>query len=83
MAGHELEDQGVSSPGIVKNLLFFAASRPVVRLTQTSIQWVQGVLSPWVKLQGNEDDHSLAEVKKIYMHASTSPYTFMAWYLIR
>jgi hypothetical protein len=38
-------------------------------------------LSPGVKLQGSEDDHSLStnvEVKKTWIYTSTTPYVFMA-----
>jgi hypothetical protein len=40
-----------------------------------------GVLSPGVKRQGREADHSppaSAEVKKMRIYTSTPPYTFMA-----
>jgi hypothetical protein len=40
-----------------------------------------GVLSPGIKRQGHEADHLppvSAEVKKIWMYTSTSPYAFMA-----
>jgi hypothetical protein len=44
---------------------------------KTPIQWVPGALSPGVKRPGHEADHSppiIAEVKKIGIYTSTSPY---------
>jgi hypothetical protein len=49
--------------------------------TQPPIQWVRGALSPGVKRQGREADHSppvSAEVKKMWLYTSTRPYKFMA-----
>jgi hypothetical protein len=45
------------------------------------IQWVPGALSPGVKLQGREADHSppaSAEMKKIWIYTSTPLYSLMA-----
>jgi hypothetical protein len=42
-------------------------------------------LSPGLKRPGCEADHSLpssAEVKKKWSYTSTTPYIFMAWYVI-
>jgi hypothetical protein len=47
-----------SSPDTVKNFLFSMSSRPALRSTQPPNQWVAGALSPAVKLQGREADHS-------------------------
>jgi hypothetical protein len=50
----------------IKTFLFSTASRPALGPTQPPIQWVPGVLSPGVKRQGREADHSpqtSAEVK--------------------
>jgi hypothetical protein len=47
---------------------------------QTPILWVPGALSPGVKRPGREADHSpptSAEVKKMWIYASTPPYVFM------
>jgi hypothetical protein len=49
------------------------------------IEWVPGALSPGVKWQGREADHSSptsAEVKKIWIYTSTPPYAFMTLRLI-
>jgi hypothetical protein len=68
-----------SSPGRVKNFLFSTSSRPALGPTQPPIQWVPGALSPGVKRQGREADHSpppSSEVKKMWMYTSTPPYAF-------
>jgi hypothetical protein len=49
------------------------------------MQWVPGALSPGVKRQGSEADHSppsSAEVNA-WSHISTASYVFMAWYLVK
>jgi hypothetical protein len=79
--GYGLDDQGVGVRFAVrgKNFYFSMSSRPVLRSTQPPIQWVPGTLSPEVKRQGHEADHSppaSTDVKKIY--TSTPPYAFMA-----
>jgi hypothetical protein len=51
--GYELESPG-SIPGSASFFLLSATSRPALRLTQPSIQWVPGV-----KRQGRDADHSL------------------------
>jgi hypothetical protein len=74
-----------SSSGRVKNFFFSTSSRPALGLTQPPIQWVPGALSPGVKRQGREADHSSltsAEVKKIWIYTSTPPYAFSAQCLI-
>jgi hypothetical protein len=43
---------------MVKNFLFSMSSRPVLGYTQLPIHWVQSDLSPGVKRQGREGDHS-------------------------
>jgi hypothetical protein len=66
-----------SSPGTVKNFLFCTSSSPVLRPTQPPIKWVSGSVSPGVKRQGREDDHSptaSADVKKMWIYSST-PHT--------
>jgi uncharacterized membrane protein YcfT len=41
-----------------KTFLFSTSSRPVLRPTQSPIKWVPAALSPGVKRQGREADHS-------------------------
>jgi hypothetical protein len=55
-----------------KNFLFLTSFRPALGPTQPPIQLVPGVKWP-----GREADHSLptvAEVKKMWIYAPTSPY---------
>jgi hypothetical protein len=68
--GYGLDDRRgrSSSTDRVKNFLFSTSSRPVLGPTQPPIQWVMGAVSPGVKRQGREADHSpaaSAEVKKM------------------
>jgi hypothetical protein len=70
-----------SSSGRVKNFLFSTSSRPALGPTQPSIQWGLGALSPWVKRQGREADHSSpvsGEFNKMLIYTSTRLYIFMA-----
>jgi hypothetical protein len=82
--GYGLDDRegvGVPSAGRVKNFLFSTSSRPTLGSTQPPIQWVPEALSPGVKRQGREADHSpltSANVKKMWSYTSTPPYAFMA-----
>jgi hypothetical protein len=65
-----------STPGRVKNCLFSTSSRQALGSTQHPIQWVPGVKRP-----GREADQSplaSAEVKKMWLYTSTSPYAFVA-----
>jgi hypothetical protein len=67
--------------GRVKNFLFSKTFRPALEFTQPPNQRVPGAVSPGVKRQGREADHSppaSAEVKKIWIYTSTPPYAFMA-----
>jgi hypothetical protein len=69
-----------SSPSRVKNFFFSKSSRLALGSTQPPIQWVPGALSPVVKRQGREADHSLpttAEFKKMWIYTSTPSYAFM------
>jgi hypothetical protein len=57
---------GVQFPIGARNFFYSTASRPALGPTQTSIQWVPGILSSALKLPGREKDHSppfSAEVK--------------------
>jgi hypothetical protein len=79
---YRLDDQGgrSSSPGRVKNFIFSTLSRLALGSIQP-IQWVPAAVSPGVKRQGCEADHSppaSAEVKKMWIYISTAPYAFMA-----
>jgi hypothetical protein len=76
--GYGLDDWEVG----VRIFLFSKSSKPALGFTQP-IQWVSGALSPGVKRQRREADHSppsSAELKKIwiYTRTSTPPYAFMA-----
>jgi hypothetical protein len=81
--GYGLDDRGgrSSSLGRVKNFLFSTSLRPALGSSQPPIKWVPRALSPGVKRQGCQTDHSpptSAEVKKIWTYTSTPPYVFMA-----
>jgi hypothetical protein len=70
-----------SSPGRVKNFLFFKSSRPALGSTQPPIEWVPEVLSPGIKWPEREAGHSApasAEVKKMWIYTFTPPYAFLA-----
>jgi hypothetical protein len=72
---------GVQVPVRVKNVLFSSSFRPALGPSQPSKQWVPGTLSPGVKWQGREADHSpptSAKVKKTWIYTSAPPYVFMA-----
>jgi hypothetical protein len=74
-----LDDGGgrSSSPGKVKNVLFFTSSRPGLEFIQPLIQWVPGTISLRVNRPGRETDHSppaSVEVKKMWNYIST-PHT--------
>jgi hypothetical protein len=74
--GYGLDDRGrrSSSPGRVKNFLFFTSSRPALGPTQPLIQWVPGALSPGVKGSRREAEQSLpasTEVKKMWIYTCT------------
>jgi hypothetical protein len=71
--GSGLDDQ---SPGRVENFFFATSSRPALGSTQPPIQWIPGTLSPGLKRQGGDADHSpraLAEVRKTWVYACTLP----------
>jgi hypothetical protein len=56
-------------------------SRSILEPNRHTIQWVPGNLSPGVKRQWREADHSPpanAEVNKTWIYTSTPPYAFMA-----
>jgi hypothetical protein len=79
--GYGLDDRGVGVRVPVGSRIFSTSSRPALGPTQPAIQWVPGALSPGIKRQERETDYSSptsAEVKKIWIYASTPPYAFMA-----
>jgi hypothetical protein len=54
--------------------------------TQPPIQWVFGASSVGAKRTGSETDYSppsSAVIKNLWIHTSTPPYVFKAWYLIK
>jgi hypothetical protein len=63
-----LDNRGVGVRVPVGSRIFSTSSRPALGSTELPIQWVPGALSPGVKRQGREADHSppiSAEVKKM------------------
>jgi hypothetical protein len=69
------------SPGRVKNFHPCISSRPALRFTQPLMQLALRVLSPGLKRQGREADHSpptSAEGKKTRIYTSTPSFVFMA-----
>jgi hypothetical protein len=77
--GYGLDDREVELRVPVGSRIFCSPSRP--DQIQPPIQWVPETLSPGVKRPEREADHSppaSAEVKKIWIYTSTSPYSFVA-----
>jgi hypothetical protein len=65
----------------IEIFLFAMAFRTTLGPTQPTIQWVPGVKRP-----GREADHaapSSAMVKNACSYASTYPYVFITWYLVK
>jgi hypothetical protein len=78
--GYGLEDRGVGDGVPVGSRIFSSPRRPKPALgsTQPPTQCAPGALSPGVKRQGREADHSppaSVEVKKIWIYTSTPTYT--------
>jgi hypothetical protein len=69
--GYGMDDQGVAIrllKGAKDSFLFFIASRPTLRPIYLHIQGAPGNVSPGVKLQNRETDHSppsRAELKNV------------------
>jgi hypothetical protein len=81
--GYGLDDQGggSSSAGRVKNMSLLHIVQTGSGVHPTSYKIGTGGTFPGVKRQGREADHSpptSAEVKKMWIYASTPPYVFMA-----
>jgi hypothetical protein len=63
------------------SIVFSIKSKPALGPTRPPIQWIQGAVSREVKLQGREAERSPpinAEIKKMWIYTSTSPYFFTA-----
>jgi hypothetical protein len=70
-----------SSPGRVKNFLLSMSSRPTLGPTQPPLQCIESDLFPRVRRLEQKADNLLsasAEIKEMWIYASTTPYTFMA-----
>jgi hypothetical protein len=68
-----------SSPGRVKNFLFFMSSRPALGSTQSPTKWVKKTIFFGVRWLGLEADHSpptTAEINKTWVYTSTPPDNF-------
>jgi hypothetical protein len=68
-----------------KEFLLSTSFRQVLGPIQLSIQWLTGTLSPGIRRPGREADHeptTSAEVKRVWIYTSTTPYSFMAYCLI-
>jgi hypothetical protein len=55
--------------------LYFVLSRLALVLTQSSIQWISGALSPRVKWLGHETDHSPACSAEVKNSGAAPPLT--------
>jgi hypothetical protein len=76
----------IPTPGKVNNFLISTSLRPALESIQPPTQWVTGAFSLGVKRPGSEANHltpTSAEVKKMWIYASTPPYAFTASCLIR
>jgi hypothetical protein len=82
---YELDDPGTAFRVSVGPKIVDSPYHPDRLRGSPPIQWVPGALSPEVKRQGREADHSpptSAEVKKTRIYTSTSPILFMAQCLV-
>jgi hypothetical protein len=83
VTGYGLEDRGVGVrvPVGQEFSLLHVLQTDSVAHPASYIQWVPGALSSGVKRSGREADHSpptSAEIKKMWIYTSTTPYVFMA-----
>jgi hypothetical protein len=79
--GYELDGRVVGVRVPIGARIFSTASRPAQGPIRPPIQWVREALSPGVKRQRREADHSPStsgEVKKMWIYTPTTPYAFMA-----
>jgi hypothetical protein len=84
--GYRLDDQGFKSQQRLKIFLFTIMSRPALRPTQSTIQWVPRGLSLGIKWLGHEADHSNpsnVNVKNVCSYTSIPQYALMAWCLVK
>jgi hypothetical protein len=76
VTGYGLDDGGVGVRVQVVSRIFSTSSRPALGPSQPPIQWVPGALSPGVKRQGRESDHSpsaSSEVEKMRIYTFAPP----------
>jgi hypothetical protein len=79
--GYGLDDRGVGVQVPVGSRILSTSFRPALGPTQPPVEWVPRTLSPALKRQGREADHSppaSAEVKKMWIYTSIPLYAFMA-----
>jgi hypothetical protein len=60
---------------------YYRKYRPMLGPTQPPVQWVPAAISPGVKRQGRESDHSSPTstgIKKTWIITTTAPYFFIA-----
>jgi hypothetical protein len=70
-------------PGGVRDFLFSTAFRWALGFAHPPIQWIPGALSPGLKRQRREADHSIQRRRKEWWsYTSTPPDIFMMWCLI-
>jgi hypothetical protein len=84
--GYGLDDRGVRvRVPVGSRILLFHVTRTASRVNPISYKMGTGGSFPGVKRLGRASDHSpptSAEVKKMWINTSTSPYVFMAYCLI-
>jgi hypothetical protein len=76
LSGYGLDDKGSTFQQELEIFILTTTSRPALEPTHPSVQWVLGVLSPEVKQQGHEADHSptsSAKIKNVWSSTSSPP----------
>jgi hypothetical protein len=79
--GHGLHNKGTGVRNPVGTRISSISFREILRPTQPPLQWVPEALSPVVKRQKHEADHSIltcAEVMETYISIATPPNVFTA-----